>query len=141
MSDDQNGAGNPEPPRTRYAVIRAERVEKDRDDAFLRLSSRDPIYAARWLAGLDHAIAELADFPGPRSHAIDDFASNRFGIEVRRMLYHGPGTRRSTRTPYRVLFTIIEPAPGEDEGIVRVLRILHGASDPFGPEPNSEESA
>jgi hypothetical protein len=54
------------------------------------------------------------------------------------MLYYGPTGRRSG-TPYRVLFTIIEPAPGENEGVVRVLRILHGASDPFGPEPDNQE--
>jgi plasmid stabilization system protein ParE len=127
-------------PTRRYQVVRAERAEKDQDDAFLRRNGLlGPRVAAEWLKGLDNAIADLANFPGPRSHTIDDLASNRFGVEVRRMLYYGPTGRRSG-TPYRVLFTIIEPAPGENEGVVRVLRILHGASDPFGPEPDNQES-
>ena len=49
-----------------------------------------------------------------------------YGYEVRRMLYFGPDSRRSG-TPYRVLFTILPPPPDEDEAIIRVLRILHGA--------------
>jgi plasmid stabilization system protein ParE len=127
-------------PARRYQVVRSERAEKDLDDAFLRRNGLlGPRAAGEWLKELDYAIDDLANFPGPRSHAIDDFASNRFGLEVRRMLYHGPGKQHRSGTPYRVLFTIIEPAP--DEGIIRVLRILHGASEPFGPEPNDEESA
>jgi hypothetical protein len=65
------------------------------------------------LAGLRRAIDELPDFPGPRSHAIDERASARYGYEVRRMLYYGP-TRRRTGTPYRVLFTMGAPpsSPG-----------------------------
>jgi hypothetical protein len=56
------------------------------------------------------------------------------------MLYHGPGKKRRSGTPYRVLFTVIEPAPGEDEGVIRVLRILHGAAEPFGPQPQANEN-
>ncbi len=123
----------------RYVVVEAERIEKDKERAAIRLLQRNPDRAAQWLASLDLAIAELADFPGPRSHPKEEDASDRFGVEVRRMLYHGPSKRRSG-TPYRVLFTIIEPPPGEDEGVIRVLRILHGASDPFSPPPGDEES-
>jgi len=136
-----NGEVGPdeEEQKPRYVVAEVERVDVDREAVFLRLLSRDPDYAARWLKSLNRAIARLADFPGPRAHAVDAAASARYGLEARRMLYHGPGKRRAA-TPYRVLFTVIEPAPGESEGIIRVLRILHGASDPFGPEPGSEES-
>ena len=140
MSEPGSGNDANERPR-RYIVVEAERIEKDKERAAMRLLRRNPDHAAQWLASLDLAIADLAGFPGPRSHAVDDLASNRFGLEVRRMLYYGLGKRRSG-TPYRILFTVIEPAPGgESEGIIRVLRILHGASDPFGPEPGSEESA
>ena len=129
-------------PSRRFEVIRAERAELDQDKAVLRWNRvLGPRAANEWIAGLIKAIAALAEFPGPRSHPKDEDACDRFGIEVRRMLYYGPSKRRSG-TPYRVLFTVIEPAPGgEHEGIIRVLRILHGASDPFGPEPGSEESA
>lgn len=125
----------------RYRIERTERAEMDQDDAFLRLNRLlGPRAAGDWLAGLVKAVAGLVEFPSPRSHAIDEAAGDRYGLEVRRMLYFGSRNRRS-HTPYRVLFTIIEPAPGEDEGVVRVLRILHGASDPFSPQPGDEESA
>ena len=54
------------------------------------------------------------------------------------MLYFGPTHRRSG-TPYRILFTIVEPPEGEDEGVLRVLRILHGARLLVGEKPGEQE--
>lgn len=124
-----------------YRVEPTELAEAERDAVYLRLNRLfGPEYAARWLTGLMQAMNALGEFPGPRSHPRDEKTSERLRVGVRRMLYHGPGKRRSG-TPYRVLFTINEPAPGENEGVVRVLRILHGAADPFSPEPADQESA
>jgi plasmid stabilization system protein ParE len=93
----------------------------------------NPDYAFRWYTDLRRAIAGLANFPGPLAHARDEEASAYYGFEVRRMLYFGPGSRRSG-TPYRVLFTILPPPPDEDETIIRVLRVLHGSQELAPPQ-------
>lgn len=136
MRDAADAGGRPR----HYHVVEAERVDADRETAFLRFLSHDPNYAARWLKDLNRAIAQLPDFPGPLSHAIDERASVLYGREVRRMLYYGP-TRRRSGTPYRVLFTVIHPAEEGDETVIRVLRILHGAQEIGGREPGEEGEA
>lgn len=134
MRDAADAGGRPR----RYRIVESERVEADRESAFLRLLSYDTGYAARWLEDLNRIITDLPNFPGPRSHAVDAEATARFGSEVRRMLYFGP-TRRRSGTPYRILFTVVEPPEGEDEGILRVLRILHGARPLAGEKPGEQE--
>ncbi len=83
-------------------------------------------------------MAELADFPGPLSHARDEEASVRYGREVRRLLYYGP-TRRRTGTPVRILFTVLPPDPEEPpetaEAVIFLLRLLHGAQALTPEEP------
>ncbi len=119
----------------RYAVFVTDRAEADAQNAALRLARQlGPDYVARWQSDLEKALAELAHFPGPRSHARDEEASALYGYEVRRLLYFGPSTqpgqnrtRRGSGAAYRVLFTIMPPAPGESESLIRVLRVLHGA--------------
>lgn len=121
----------------RLAVFIADQAEADAQNASLRLMRlMGPEYAARWLSDLQRTLHELPDFPGPRAHAIDEEASARYGYEVRRLLYYSPQLRQQRRgsrapsrrgTPYRVLYTILPPAPDEDEGIIRILRVLHGA--------------
>ena len=84
-------------------------------------------YAARWYTGLLQAFQTLAVFP--RQHAVAD-ENDLYSVEVRRMLYYGPGGRRRRGgTVYRILFHIIEPAEEEDEGerVVRILHVYHGA--------------
>jgi hypothetical protein len=84
-----------------YVVITSDRAAQEQEDAVFHLSRLvGPDYATAWYIHLSRAIQELPVFPGPRSHAIDEEASLRYGCEVRRMLYFGPGARRS-RTPYR----------------------------------------
>ena len=112
----------------RYAVIETDQAQAERENAFLFLLPLvGPQFAQEWYDGLLLAIAELPQFPGPLSHARDEEASAHYGYEVRRMLYHGPSGKRRARTPYRVLFTLLPPAEGEDETIIRILRVLHGA--------------
>ena len=72
-------------------------------------------------------ISALSIFP--RSHEIAQ-ENDLYDVEVRRLLYHGPSKRRGGAT-YRILFHVIEPVEGEDEGTVRVLHIWHGAKRPL----------
>jgi plasmid stabilization system protein ParE len=126
----------PEPSR-RYQVETTDRAAAEREDAFLNLLRYSPEYAGRWLKGLNRALTNLPDFPGPRSHAVDPEATALFGRETRRMLYFGP-TRRRSGIPYRVLFTVIEPTGGETHGVIRVLRIVHGAQLLGQPDATDE---
>jgi plasmid stabilization system protein ParE len=122
-----------------YSVLESDQAQAEREATFLRLGRIvGPEYAQQWHDGLLLAIAELAGFPGPRAHATDEGASARYGVEVRRMLYFGPGRRRSG-TPYRVLFTVIPSADDEEEAIIRVLRVLHGAQQPPGQAEEDQE--
>ena len=59
-------------------------------------------------------------------------------MEVRRALYFGP-TRRRSGVPYRILFRILDPVQGEDEGVLQVLRVLHGVRSLTKPEGESPE--
>ncbi len=128
-----------EPTRLRYRVTETEPAEAEREAAYLRLARLlDPDYAFRWYEDLRRAIEDLAGFPGPLSHARDEEASAFYGYEVRRMLYFGPGNRR-LGTPYRVLFTILPFAPDEDEAVIRVLRVLHGAQRLAEPQNEAGE--
>jgi plasmid stabilization system protein ParE len=123
------------PPR--YRVEETERAEAEREAAFLRMVQFSPDYAGPWHDGLLLAIASLPNFPGPLSHPVDESASALYGVEVRRMLYFGP-TRRRSGTPYRVLFTLVPPAEGE-ENIILVLRVLHGARLPLGEDQKNDD--
>jgi plasmid stabilization system protein ParE len=119
---------DPAPAAPRYRVEEADLAESDREDAFFwLLSTAGPEYADAWHRGLLQTIQQLAEFPGPRAHpVVRPLTGER--PEIRRMLYYGPQGRRSpTQTRYRVLFTVIGPVEGESEGVIRVLRVLHGA--------------
>ena len=74
-------------------------------------------------------MSALPDFPGPLSHAQDEAASAFYGREVRRLLYYGP-TRRRSRTPARVFFSIVPPDPADPpemaETVLLLLRLLQG---------------
>ena len=74
-------------------------------------------------------MSALPDFPGPLSHAQDEAASAFYGREVRRLLYYGP-TRRRSRTPVRVFFSIVPPDPADPpevaETVLFLLRLLQG---------------
>ncbi len=111
----------------RYLVEFTEPALMEADAAYLSLSTQSgPDYAIRWYEGLFLAAQTLSTLP--RSHAIAP-ENDSYGVEVRRLLYSGPSRRTSGRA-YRILFYVIEPAADEDEGIVRILHVWHGAKGP-----------
>lgn len=111
----------------RYLVEFTEPALMEADAAYLTLSAQaGPEFAIRWYEGLFLAVQTLSTLP--RSHAIAP-ENDAYGIEVRRLLYSGP-SRRSSGRVYRVLFYIIEPID-EEEGIVRILHVWHGAKGPL----------
>ena len=125
MSDPQEGT----PPR--FVVVEGDRFEADRDRAILSVARTvSAQYATEWAAGLSRLVSALPEFPGPRSHAQDEEASALSGQEVRRILYFGPARRRS-KTPFRLLFSILPSDPEEPpetaETVLYLLRLLHGA--------------
>lgn len=117
----------------------SDRAAMERESAFLRFAARDLDTAARWLEGLIRAVAALAEFPGPRAYAIAR-ESDRYGVEVRRMLYFGPGKRRG-KSVYRVLFHVIEPDASGEAGIIRILHFYHGAQNTDPPPVNSDDQS
>lgn len=121
-----------------YAVVYSDPADADLERMSFQLTGRDPNIAAKWEAGIRQAVQKLPEFPGPLSHAHDEEASVHYGREVRRMLYYGPGRRRSG-TPVRILFTLLPPASGDPpetaETVVFLLRLLHGAQSLLRDDP------
>ena len=74
------------------------RARADTVEAFRWIAERSPAAAARWYAGLEKAIAKLADMPERCPVAHDE--SEQLGITLRQLLY---GRRRGV---YRILFTV-----------------------------------
>ena len=113
----------------KYEVLESEQAEADRNAIYLRLNPLvGPERASLIYQGLRLAMDELSKFPGPRANAVDFQATDLFRIEVRRALYSGPIRGRRIPTPYRILYTIIEPQ-SDSTGIVRILRVLHGSQE------------
>jgi hypothetical protein len=111
----------------RYVIYFSDRALAERDSAYLyQMSILGLEYARDWLARFQIEMGKLKEFPGPKANAIDDEASEIFGKETRRLLYYGPRKQRR-RVPYRVFFTITEPLGADDEGVLQIVRILHGS--------------
>lgn len=122
---------NPAENEPRFVIVTSDPYDRDRDKLYLYQNRvMGPYYADRWLNGLEKSISDLTGFPGPLSHARDEDATNHYGREVRRFLYYGLARKR-TRTPARILFTILPPDPAappdEAESVIFLLRLLHGA--------------
>lgn len=66
-----------------YTVETTDVADAEIDAAFLRLSSRNPDFAVRWLEGLLRAIASLDTFPNRHARAPE---SKALGRDVKRML-------------------------------------------------------
>jgi len=110
-----------------YLVEFTEPAQIEADAVYLWFSERVGLdYAIRWYEGLLLAARELSSLPRANPIAPE---SDRYDVEVRRLLYYGPSKRRG-RQVYRLLFHIIEPQEQEDEGVVRILHIWHGAKGP-----------
>ena len=121
-----NGSDNSDGDAPAYEVIPTERYEAERDATSFYLLRRNPLFAARWLETLVEFLQSLAVFPGPYAHVVDQAASRRYGRETHRALFYGPPNKR-TGAAYRIYDTVEESDVGGQPGIIRVLRILHGA--------------
>ncbi len=120
----------------RYVLVSSDRYDADRENHVLFLNRRlGPVYAGKWYDDLLLTVNSLTGFPGPLSHARDEDASDQYGREVRRLLYHGPARRR-TGTPVRVLFTLLPPTKDDPGGetVILLLRLLHGAQVLSAPD-------
>ena len=121
------GVSEPDDLPRRYEVAFSDRAAEDRERAYLYLAwFLGPDFVDGWDTALGRVIAQLGEFPGPRANPVDEEVSLIFGRETRRLLFAGTRSHR-LRTAYRVLYVVIEPAQGEAEGAIRVLRILHGS--------------
>jgi len=110
-----------------YLVEFTEPAQIEADAVYLWLSERIGLdYAIRWYEGLFLVARELSSLPRANPIAPE---SDRYDVEVRRLLYYGPSKRRGSQA-YRLLFHIIEPQEDETEGIVRILHVWHGAKGP-----------
>jgi len=88
--------------------------------------------ANRWHEGVLATCRSLAQMPRRCAAAPEN---RMFDREVRQILY------RHGRIAYRILFTISE-ATEEEPGLVRILRILHGARQRLGqPQQNGEDES
>ena len=111
-----------------FNVVTSDVAEAEIEAVFLSLFLRDPMFAARWLEGLNRVIAALDTFPGRHARVDEDSLQ---GQEIRRVVY------RNGRAVYRILFMLIDADGDGVEDTVRVLRVLHGARRPLGqPEDN-----
>lgn len=96
----------------RYRVSVTPAAASDIEKAHAWYLSEDPVYAAKWLAGLEAAILQLRNLP--LAHGIAP-ESRAFGREIRQLLY-GKGRR------WRVYFVV-------DDATVRVLHVGHASRD------------
>ena len=124
---DVSGNGSEEGPST-YEVRLTEPAEVEVEAEHARLADLvSPEYADRWRDGLLAEIGKLALFPARHEVALEN---DLYDVEVRRLLYFGPTKRRRAASTYRILFYIVEPLPGEAQGLVRVLHVWHGTQHP-----------
>ena len=112
-----------------FTVEISDTADAEIDQAYFRLSARNPEFAGRWLDGIYRTIGTLDVFPMRHSHAAE---SDVLGRETRRMIY------RNGRTIYRVLFTLVDADGDGEDDTVRVLRVLYGAQRPLGQ--NAEDA-
>jgi len=108
-----------------YSVELTERAEIDVDGIYLGYNWITPNQAERWRVGFAKSLASLSSLPNRCAVARDD--ARYQGITVRQLLFG----------KYRILFHVVEPAEGETEGSVRVIRVIHGAR---ATEPEEEDA-
>ncbi len=97
---------------------------EDAQDALGWMEQHSPKHADEWYAGLLDAIFSLEEMPRRCGLA---YENDDVDEELRQLLY------TSRRVVYRILFTILQDAAGEQEGHLRVLRIRHSAQRPLTP--------
>lgn len=98
-----------------WAVIESDKAKAERRQAVRDISaSHGEEFAERWQDGILDAIYGLERMPGPRAWHRVEAEEERRRMEVRLLVYGGPGKR---------------PAPGESDGVVNILRIVPAASE------------
>lgn len=105
-----------------YHVEIAPTALLDAQDAFDWMEQHSPTHVDEWFNGLMDAVFSLDEMPRRCSLAPEnDF----YEQETRHLLY----TKR--RVTYRIIFVILQLQTEEEEGILRVFRIQHGAQHPL----------
>ena len=107
-----------------YLVDISRYAQLDTQDAYDWMEQHSPLHVDEWFNGLVEAIFTLDEMPRRCGLAPEN---KNYDKEVRHLLY----AKRSTT--YRILF-VIRPAQDEFDGVVRVLRIRHGAQNPLTTE-------
>lgn len=102
-----------------YRVVFTPTARADALEAFRWFAERSPSAAARWLNGLQKAIASLSTLP--ERHPIAEEESELLGMTIRQMAY---GRRREV---YRVLYSI-------QAETVYLHYVRHSARGPVEPE-------
>lgn len=100
---------------SRFRIVIQPRARIDTIEAFSWIADRSEDAAIRWYAGLQRAIAKLAN--NPESNPIAAEESDRTGVVIRQSLY---GRRRGV---YRILYSV-------DQDVISVLGIRHSARGP-----------
>lgn len=100
-----------------YHVDISRYAQLDTQDAYDWMEQHSPNHIDDWFRGLMDAVFSLDEMPRRCGFAPE---SANYDKEVRQLLY----VKRSVT--YRILF-VMRPGDEEVEGIIRVIRIRHGA--------------
>ena len=107
---------------TPYDILMSELAEADVEVIFERLLLRSPNSAAQFRDGIEDAIASLSLMPNRCAVAPDN---KQLEHPMRQLVY------RYGTTAYRILFSVFE-TKDDASGLVRVLRVRHGAQQHLG---------
>jgi plasmid stabilization system protein ParE len=107
---------------TPYDIIISELAEADVEAVFQRLLLRSPNMAVQFRNGIESAFASLAQMPRRCAIAPDN---KQLEHPMRQLIY------RQGATAYRILFSVFD-AVDDASGLVRVLRVRHGAQQHLG---------
>ena len=86
------------------------------------MEEHTPIHAQEWYDGLIEAVYSLEEMPRRCGLAPDGLGYER---EIRHLLY------KKRSTTHRIVFAIMQEATDDEDGIVRIFRIRHGAQKPL----------
>jgi plasmid stabilization system protein ParE len=101
----------------KYQVIVTPEAEANITAAFEYIYQRSPMNATRWIRGLYSRIETFEEFPGRCGIARE---AQQGGEDLRQFIYYS----------HRIIFRI-----EEENGIVRILHVRHGAQRTIGEMP------